>query len=58
MLPLHVEEGEHDASSANVSTTDHSRRHNVERARDGGEEGQGRKHEELHDWGVRGEGVL
>jgi hypothetical protein len=34
--------------------TDHARRHNVKRAHDGDEEGEGRKHDELHDWGVRG----
>jgi len=54
MLPLQVEEGEHNRSSANVLTADHSRRHNVKRARGGGEEGEGRKHDELHGWGVRG----
>jgi len=53
MLPLQVEKDEHDGSSADVSTADRSRRHNVKRAHDGGEEGEGRKHDELHGWGVK-----
>jgi len=54
MLPLQVEKSERDGSSAGAPTADHSRRHNLKRARDGGEEGESGKHDELHDWGVRG----
>jgi hypothetical protein len=56
MPPLQVEGGEHSGSSSGVSTTDHARRYNVKCAHDGDEEGEGRKHDELHDWDVR-EGV-
>ena len=54
MPPLQADGREHDALNACVSATDNSRRHNVKRAHDGGEEGEGRKRDELHDWGVRG----
>ena len=30
----------------------------MERAHDGDEDGEGRERGELHDWGVRGEGVF
>lgn len=52
ILPLKEVEGEHDVSSSDVSPSDRLRRYNVERVRDGGEEGEGRKQNELHDWGV------
>jgi len=54
MLPLQVEKSERDKSSADAPTADHSRRHNLKRAHDEGEEGEGRKHDQLHDWGVSG----
>lgn len=52
MLPLQVEQGEHNPSSADI--VGHLRRHDVERAHNGDEEGEDGKRDKLHDWGVRG----
>ena len=49
MAPLQVEKGEHDPLGTDILAADHLRRNNVESTRDGGEEGKGREHSELHD---------
>jgi len=53
MLPLQVEEGEHDGPNADVLTVDHSRRHNVE-CTQGGDKVEGRRRDGFHSRGVRG----